>query len=120
MRVLPHAMTILTRMLVAGFAARVPVTHQDQGGHDEPVLTPGCFGSPRKPSVPHRVQCPRARRARTDPWFRAWRSSPGWLAMRAQPRLLGRGRRAIRSSGSANPYVALPPPPHGSLAEGTP
>ena len=52
---------------------------------------PGCHRSPRKPSVPHRVQFSRARCARTDLWFRRERPNPGWLAMRAQPRVARAG-----------------------------
>ena len=37
-----------------------PVTHQDQGLVALRRLAPGCLGSPRKPSVPHRVQLRRS------------------------------------------------------------
>jgi hypothetical protein len=93
-----------------------PVTHQDQGRHALRRVAPGCFCSPRKPSVPHRVQL----RQPSEPaaqffGFTEWRSNPLWLTVRAQRTLQpgrDRRRRAISFDGSANPHMTLPAPSH--------
>jgi hypothetical protein len=62
-----------------------PVTHQDQGFTASQRLAPGCVCSPRKPSVPHRLQSrqPSAGSAAQVCGFALRRSNPLWLAVRA-------------------------------------
>jgi hypothetical protein len=93
-----------------------PVTHQDQGWPSLRCAAPGCDGSPRKPSVPYRVQCSRpGKPAAQVCGFAQWRSNPLWLTVRAQrtpcPGGIGT-RRAIRSHGFTNPIATLPRPSH--------
>jgi hypothetical protein len=80
-----------------------PVTHQDQGLRALRCSAPGCVGSPRKPSVPHRVQFTRPIESVAQIYgFARVRSNPSWLTVRAQrtPRPgRDRRRRAIRSPG---------------------
>jgi len=83
-----------------------PVTHQDQGRHALRRVAPGCFCSPRKPSVPHRVQSRRPNEPAAQVFgFTDWWSNALWLTVRAQRTLqLGRDRRrrAIKFHGSSN------------------
>jgi len=59
-------------------------------------VAPGCIGSPRKPSVPHRVQSTRPiQPAAQVCGFARMRSNPLWLTVRAQRTLMpGRDRHA--------------------------
>ena len=80
-----------------------PVTHQDQDLRAFRFGVPGSVCSPRKPSVPYRVQYTRpVGPAAQVCGFARRRSNPLWLTIRAQRTLrLGRDRRrrAIRSDG---------------------
>ncbi len=74
-----------------------PVTHQDQGLRALRRLAPGCLGSPRKPSVPHRVQLRRSAKLTAQVYgFARVQSNPLWLTVRAQqtPCESGRDRHA--------------------------
>ena len=63
-----------------GWAAGAPVTHQDQGLGALRRLAPGCLGSPRKPSVPHRVQLRRSDQLTAQVCgFAQVQSNPLWL-----------------------------------------
>jgi hypothetical protein len=93
----PGTRESLTRLVLAHWLRRcAPVTHQDQDLRASRCVAPGCFCSPRKPSVPHRVQSTRPDKPAAQVYgFAQARSNPLWLAVRAQRTLMpGRDRHA--------------------------